>query len=134
MPTDIDGRDYQRPNAGNARMQATLECGQRSNAGGRAMEPRRETESWRTAQGAYLAKWQGFADAWSKHRMQDMQSTLELASRPWCSLDPKELAALQQKWLAGIIDRCMLDTLAFAENAASLPVAGIVPPAPPPTR
>src|SRR5216683_2914747 len=35
----------------NARMRATLGCGQRPNAGGRAMGTRRETESWRTAQG-----------------------------------------------------------------------------------
>jgi hypothetical protein len=102
------------------------------------MEPTRdagrEPENWRTAQGAYVAKWQGFADDWSKHRIQDMQSTLELAVRPWSSLDPKELAALQQKWLAGIVDRCVLDTIAFAENAASLPFAGIAPPASPAGR
>jgi hypothetical protein len=75
------------------------------------------------------AAWSGFAERWSRHRLQDVQSTIELAVRPWGTLDPRELAEMQQKWMAGIVDRYMLDALAFAENAMSLPLGDVVPPA-----
>jgi hypothetical protein len=96
---------------------------------GAAFAAGKEAESWRKAQGPYLVAWNDFAERWSKHRLQDLQSTIELAVRPWGSLDPKELAEMQQKWMAGIVDRYMLDALAFAENAISLPLGDIVPPA-----
>jgi hypothetical protein len=93
-----------------------------------------DTERWRGAQGAYLARWKGFAERWSKHRLQDLQSTIELAVRPCSSLDPRELAEMQQKWMAGIIDRYILDTIAFLENATSLPLGGVVAPPSAPSR
>jgi hypothetical protein len=85
------------------------------------------TEHWRNAQGTYLARWEGFAERWSKHRLQDLQSTIDLAVRPWCALDPSELAQMQRKWMAGIVDRYVLDMLAFAKNAFSLPLGDIAP-------
>jgi len=75
------------------------------------------------------AAWSDFAERWSRHRLQDVRSTIELAVRPWGTLDPRELAEMQQKWMAGIVDRYMLDALAFAENAMSLPLGDVVPPA-----
>ena len=80
----------------------------------------KQAEDWCTAQKAYFANWQGFAERWSKHRMQDIEPTVALAVRPWSSLDPRELAEMQQKWVAGIVDRCTLDIVAFSENLAKV--------------
>lgn len=75
------------------------------------------------------AAWNDFAERWSRHRLQDVQSTIELVVRPWGTLDPRELAEMQQKWMAGIVDRYMVDALAFAENVMSLPLGDVVSPA-----
>ncbi len=87
----------------------------------------KQAEDWCTAQKACFANWQGFAERWSKHRMQDIESTVALAVRPWTSLDPRELAEMQQKWVAGIVDRCTLDIAAFTENVARSSRRGAAP-------
>lgn len=83
--------------------------------------------SWPEALEVYFGRWKGFAELWSKHRAQDLHSTIELALRPLASLDPKELADMQQKWMAGIVDRYMLDTVALAKNSVSLPFGAVLP-------
>jgi hypothetical protein len=98
---------------------------------GTASAAGKKAEHRQKAQGTYFARWEGFVERWSKHRLQDLQSTIELAARPWCAVDPRELAEMQRKWMAGIVDRCVLDTLAFAENAFSLPLGGVAPSASP---
>jgi predicted outer membrane repeat protein len=86
----------------------------------------KQAEDWCAAQNACFANWRGFAERWSKHRMQDIESTIALAVRPWSSLDPRELAGMQQKWVAGIVDRYALDVIAFSENLAKVSKGGAV--------
>ena len=82
-------------------------------------EIEQQAETWCDQQASLLRTWQAIADGWFERRQRGLAAARELLRDMSTCQDVAGLAALQQRWLSGVVDRVSADFNAVAESAVA---------------